>query len=122
MYLGKRWNNTFIVRMNLRMSQRLGIYGGCRAVTRSEGRRQKYPHRSLILLCLNLYLSFPSRQLLTSRKSAIRVLSVLKPELSISVSKQIDDSFQWSLLLSTIALDQSVGEKSISHCKKISSN
>ena len=39
-----------------------------------------------------------------SRKSAIRVLSVSKPELPISVSEQIDNSFQWSVLLSTIAL------------------
>ena len=44
------------------------------------------------------------RRLLTSRKSAIRVLSVSKPELPISVSEQIDNSFQWSVLLSTIAL------------------
>ena len=37
----------------------------------------------------------------------------------ISVTKQIDNSVRWSVLLSTIALDQSTGEKSTSHCKKL---
>ena len=49
-----------------------------------------------------LLASFP--RLLTSRKPVIRGLSVSEPELSISVTKQIDNSFQWSVLLSTIAL------------------
>ena len=87
--------------------------------TRSDGRRQSYPHRSLVLLCLILYHLFSFRQLLTSRNSATRGLSVSQPELSNSVTKQTDNSFQWSVQSSTIALDQSAGEKSPSHCKKL---
>ena len=48
-----------------------------------------------------------------------RGLSVSQPELSNSVTKQSDNSFQWSVQSSTIALDQSAGEKSPSHCKKL---
>ena len=87
--------------------------------TRSDGGRQSYPHRSLVLLCLILYHLFSFRQLLTSRNSATRGLSVSQPELSNSVTKQTDNSFQWSVQSSTIALDQSAGEKSSSHCKKL---
>ena len=49
------------------------VYGGCRVV---DSRRQ-YPHLSLILLCLNLYLSLPSG-VLTSRKATIRGLPLEK--------------------------------------------
>ena len=87
--------------------------------TRSDCRCQSYPYRSLVLLCLILYHSFSFRQLLTSRNSATRGLSVSQPELSHSVTKQSDNSFQWSVQSSTIALDQSAGEKSRSHCKKL---
>ena len=87
--------------------------------TRSDGRRQSYPHRSLVLLCLILYHLFSFRQLLTSRNSATRGLSVSQLELSNSVTKQSDNSFQWSVQSSTIALNQSAGEKSPSHCKKL---
>ena len=59
------------------------------------------------------------RRLLTSRESAIRGLSVSESELSISVTKQIDNSVQWPVLLLTIALDQSAGEKTLSRCKKL---
>ena len=64
------------------------------------------------------------RLLPTSRKSAIRGLSVSEPELSISDTKPKSTtcSFQWSVLLSTIALDQSAGEKSLSYCKKVIAN
>ena len=59
------------------------------------------------------------RRLLTSRESAIRGLSVSESELSISVTKQIDNSVQWPVLLLTIALDQSAGEKTLGRCKKL---
>ena len=91
----------------------------CNRAQISDGRRQSYPHRSLVLLCLILYHLFSFRQLLTSRNSATRGLSVSQPELSNSVTKQSDSSFQWSVQSSTIALDQSAGEKSPSHCKKL---
>ena len=57
------------------------VYGGCRAVM---GHGQ-YPDSSLVLLCLNLYLSLPS-DVLTSRKAAIRGLPVSELEFSISVT------------------------------------
>ena len=59
------------------------------------------------------------RRLLTSRESAIRGLSVSESELSVSVTKQIDNSVQWPVLLLTIALDQSAGDKLLSYVKKI---
>jgi len=55
------------------------------------------------------------RRLLTSRKLAIHG----PPLFQISVTKEIDNSVQWSVLLSTIALAQSTGKKSPSHCKKL---
>ena len=57
-----------------------------------------------------------SRLRLTSRESAIRGLSVSEPEPSISETKPKSKTV--TVLLWTIALDQSAGEKSPCHCKK----
>ena len=79
------------------------------AVARSDARRQ-YPHSHL-----TVFKSIPRpfvcfRQLLTSRKSAIRRLPDSELELSISATQ---------FLSIALDLDRSAGEKSLSYCKKL---